>query len=299
MTSENNADNKKPCKPCRCKRILLWLAGILLAIFVVLPLAFSWLLSPTVKMLLEKFGCQMLGCPVTVEDIDISLWRGSIDIIDFKVGSPEGFKTETMSVHEIYVNLSMSSLLSDTIIIDEILIDQPQITYEIAGLRKTNIGDILANLQNFGKGTEEHPVEEPVEEEEDEIDEAGGRKVCIRQVNVKGGKIRFALTLLGNRALPIPLPNISLDNIGGDPDAAAEPEGTSIAAAINEIFTSIFTSVNDAGVKALNALSDAGKAAGDALGKAADATGDALGKAADAAGEAIDKGVKSLKNLFK
>jgi len=57
------------------------------------------------------------------------------------VGNPEGFKTESVfQLNQIRVILDPKSLLTNRIHIREILIDAPEITYEV-GLSGSNIGD--------------------------------------------------------------------------------------------------------------------------------------------------------------
>ncbi|MBO7741409.1 MAG: AsmA family protein, partial [Victivallales bacterium] len=177
MTQENTAPVESKPRKKTFKRILLWTLGILLVLIIVLPLILINYLSPLVKGAVEKFGSQAIGCPVTVEKIDISLLGGSVDIVDFKVGAPQGFKAEPISVHEVFVKVDLGSLLSDTIIVDEIRIDAPQVAYEV-GWGKTNVGAILDALQGDAPKEEKKPE---VKQEEKAEESGAGKKVCIRK----------------------------------------------------------------------------------------------------------------------
>ncbi len=145
--------------------------------------------------------------------------------------------------------------------------------------------DDLDNLLNDLEGeTKKKPAEtaKPAEAAKPaEEPKQPGKKVVIDLVRVTDGKIRLASKVTGNNALPIPLPDIEIKDIGKE-----KPEGTSMVDATCEILTTICTSVGDAVVAAAKRIKEWGeagiKAVGEAAGKAVDATKDAAKGAADA-----------------
>ena len=273
-------------------KIAAWLVGVLAVLLVIVLAVLHFALTPVVKQVTDYVGKNVLKDKIDVEDVSLNLFTGRLTIRNFKVGNPgnvqdfdpknntEKFETPTiMEVGEIYVNLNMRSLFSDKIQIREITIREPQITYEMGGFSDSNVQSILNHIkESKGPAKEEKPAEaaKPAEEPKQP-----GKKVVIDLVRVTDGKIRLASKVTGNNALPIPLPDIEIKDIGKE-----KPEGTSMVDATCEILTTICTSVGDAVVAAAKQIKEWGeagiKAVGEAAGKAVDATKDAAKGAADA-----------------
>ena len=103
-----------------------------LIIVVIVVLVFS--INSIIKHGVETVGPLALGTDVTLEKVDISLFSGKGQLKGIIIGNPEGFKTESsFKLNEVRLALDVSSLLSEKIIIDEIFIDAPEITYEKSG----------------------------------------------------------------------------------------------------------------------------------------------------------------------
>ncbi len=182
-------------------------------------------LNTIVKAGIETMGPKMVQAPVTVESVDLSPFTGSGSLKGIVVGNPEGYKTESaFKLAEVRVNVAISSLLSRKIVIQEIFVDAPEITYEL-GLGESNIGRIQKNIAEFTGPAAEG--EAPAAAEGD------GKKVQIDEFLVKDGKIRVSAKVLGGAAAPVPLPDIHLQGIGKDEG------GTSPGEAAKKIFSAI------------------------------------------------------------
>jgi hypothetical protein len=159
----------------------------------------------------------------------------------------------------------LRSLFTDRIIVDEILIDGPEITYEL-GLGNSNIGRILENVESV-TGTEEKPAQEPPPAQ-------GGKKVQINRLLITNAHVRISAKLMLGVAAPIPLPTIDMRDIG------KEKEGRTFGQVVADVFRAI-------GRGTLGAVTGTGKL---------------IGKGAGAVGHATAKGAKSvvggIKNLF-
>ena len=272
-------------------KLAAWVVGVVVALVVILLLVLHFALTPVVKQVTDYVGKNVLKDKIDVEDVSLNLFTGRLTIRNFKVGNPgnmqdfnpanntEKFETPTiMEVGEIYVNLNMRSIFSDKIQIREITIREPHITYEMGGFSDSNVQSILNHIKESKGPAEEKPAEEAKPAEEPK---KPGKKVIIDLVRVTDGKIRLASKVTGNNALPIPLPDIEIKDIGKE-----KPEGTSMVDATCEILTTICTSVGDAVVAAAKQIKEWGeagiKAVGEAAGAAVDATKDAAKGAADA-----------------
>lgn len=272
------------------------LLKILLGILVVLVLAFVVLNLFLGKIVLKTTNTAApaaLGVPVTLQDADIALLRGRAALAGLHVGNPAGFKTAgILDLGSISVRLDNSSLLSDTIVIKEITIDGLVLTYE-QGLRTSNLGALIHQLS---AGKEEEPSGQDQPEAPPAGEEKPGKKVIIEKLSITGSRMNLSLTgaaaLTGGGAIPIPLPPITLTDLGKESDGLTLTEAIEkILNAIAEVATSAISGAGkllgagagavgegaaDAGKAVVNTAADAGKALGNAASDAGKAVGDAL-----------------------
>ena len=100
----------------------------------------------------------------------------------------------------------------------------------------------------------------------------------IQKLTISGAWVKASITVLGGHAVVLPLPPISLSNIGGEGKAA---QGVTFLVAIRNILGAVFKSVTDVvtgagklaagGVKAVgNVAMDGVKAVGAGAGKTLD-----------------------------
>ena len=250
------------------KKVLI-IVGIVLVVLIVVV---QFFLGGIVKTAIETAGPQIAGVPMTVEKVGINPLGGSVNVKALVIGNPEGFKTDScMELGEFKLDIAMGSLLSDTIVIKRIRIDAPEITYE-RGLKSSNLGTLLDNLEGEKKPGKEEPAEKPEKKK-------AAKKVIIEDFQLNNAQVNATFTALGGKKLPVPLPNIHLQDIGKDSG------GTSPVEVISEVLNKVVASVGEA---ATGALKGAGDMAGKALEGATGAAGDALKGAGDTAGKALE-----------
>lgn len=258
------------------KKILSVIGIIILILIVVLVL----FLGQIIKTAVETVGPQVIGVPITLEKAGINLLSGNVQLKGLVIGNPEGFKTPgAMELGRFVVDLKMSSLFSDTIVIKQIHIDGPQITYE-QGLTGSNLGRLQKNLAP----AEKQPKKEKPQAPEEKPAKAA-KKVIIDDFLFENGKINVSVTLAGGQALTLPLPPIHLQDIG---KASA---GASIAEVVNKVLGAVIKAATDA-------VAQSGDLAGDALKGAGGAATDAAKSATDAAKGAADSIKKGLGGLL-
>ena len=266
---------------------------IVAGILVVLAIVFVALDLSLGKIVLKGVNAAApgaLGVPVTLQGSDISLMRGKAALSGLHVGNPEGFKTAgLLDLGSVSVDIDNSTLLSDTIVIKEIAIDGLVVTFE-KGLRNNNLGALIDQL-SAGK---EEP--EPSGEGEAQTAEKPGKKVVIEKLTISGSRMNFSVTglaaLTGGGSIPIPLPPITLTDLGKEKEgvtpievveeilnAIASAATTAISGAGNllgEGAGAVGAGASDAGKAVMDGASDAGKAIGNAATDAGKAVGDAL-----------------------
>ena len=94
-------------------------------------LILSLSIDSMVQSSLESTTAEVLNTSVDVEDVSISLLNGSGTITGFTIHNPEGFSDKPAAkMQEISIKMKVSSLLSDTVIVDEVRIQKPELYYE-------------------------------------------------------------------------------------------------------------------------------------------------------------------------
>ena len=131
----------------------------------------------------------------------------------------------------------MDSILTDTIIVDEILVNKPVISYEMMSLTQNNIADIINNINKYSAPKSSATAKTDVTEEV--TDNSSAKKVIIKKLTVSNGEINGAMTAAPNViSASIPLPTIELKNIG------EKSEGVSVAKSIALIMNKLLSSVS-------------------------------------------------------
>ena len=262
-----NDNNSAAPKRHRLRKAILWIAGILVVLFLVLQYA----LGTIVRQAVVAAAPSLLGTDVSIRSVHARIFSGIVAVDGMVVGPPEGFDANVFELSKFNFDLDTSSLLrsSEPIHIREIRIEDPKVAYEIKGLGNTNLKAILDKLAKAEEEEKRKPDEEKSE----------GRKVVIDRFLFQGGEVKVALW--DGKGAGVALPDIELTDIGKKSGGATGLEVTG----------QILRQISVGTVKA------AAEAVGDVAGFAADVVKDVGGAAAgvvkDVGGTAADvvKGV--------
>jgi hypothetical protein len=240
---------------------------------------FSSALNKGIKSSVEKFGPEITQTAVTLESANLSILGGSGTLKGLNVGNPEGFNSENIfALGQIDLKVDTSSVFSDKIMIDHIIIKQPEISYEKT-LTNSNVKELMKNIEEF---TGPKDTSEP----EPEAESGASKQVVIKKLVIEEGKIYVGLMGVGQT---VSLPRIEMNNIGED------GKQIGMAEALDVILTTVLTNIGPAIANA----GDLGGAAIDALKtqglEKADQTAEKVG---EAAGNAVNKATDSIKGLF-
>lgn len=84
-----------------------------------------------VESSLEETTAEVLNTSVDITDVSISLLNGSGTIKGFTIHNPEGFSEKPAAqLQEISIRMKVSSLLSDTVVVEEVKVQKPELYYE-------------------------------------------------------------------------------------------------------------------------------------------------------------------------
>jgi len=186
--------------------------GVSVTVFVLLVIALAavfFSLNSIVKKGVETVGPQMTKVEVRLGAADISPFSGSGSLSQLFVGNPDGYKTPfAIQMGGIKVGVKIGSVFSDTVVVDEINIQDPEITLE-GTLDGNNLSKILDNLKGSG-GTQAQPVAAPA---------ASGaqttKKFLVKDLVLTGAKLHVNVSGFGKSvAQTVAIPDLHLQNIG-------------------------------------------------------------------------------------
>ena len=184
-------------------------------------------LDSLVKAVVERYGSEATQARVTLKAVELSPTSGSGRLQGLVIGNPKGFNTaEAISLGDIQITLDISTLQSNPIVIKQVLITQPAVTYEYAA-SGSNLEAIQKNVQAYAAkfgGGQQPATPQGSTASGSKTDAAAERKVIIERLVVTDGKIGISHAALQGRSLSSPLPTIELKDIGKDKGGASPAE---------------------------------------------------------------------------
>jgi len=234
-------------------------------------------LDSIIKAAIEKYGTAATQAEVKLDSVKLSISSGEGSLNGLTVGNPKGFSTpQALSLGTISVKLDTSSVTGNgPIVIKEIDIEKPQVTYEVTNSGDSNLQTIQRNTMAYAGGSSGGGS---TASSSGPGSSGGGqeRKVIISDLYIRDGDIGISHALLKGKTLSAPLPTIHLTNIGKDSGGATP------AQVAQQVIGSITASASKAAnidlSKELGSLKDAAGAGAASL---KDAAGNAGGGLSD------------------
>jgi len=261
------------------KKILI--IGVILIVAVVGVGAYVLLSSidSVVKAAVEEIGSDATGTKVSLSEVEISPTSGFGALRGFRMTNPQGFgEGDAFKFDEVSLTIDVSTILSDPVVIKEIVIARPEITYAI-GPSSTNVDEIQKNVDDYAGA-------------EDGASGGGGGssegpKIIIENLYMRDGTVAVSAPVMTDETLSAPLPEIHLTDIGKDGNGATPGEVAS------QVMAAIVASAKQAAQSVdVDALMKG-------AGEMADEAQKQLEKATEGSGGAVDEATESLKKLLE
>lgn len=266
------------------KKILIALGVVVLLAVVGVVLVFTNLDS-IVRKATEKVMSYVLMVDVTVGGAKVGISEGSVEFTDIIIPNPPGYKSSrAMKFGLVKAQVDIKSFSGNEPTIKLIRLSQAEITME-AKKGGSNLQDLIDNASRLAAG-EEPPPEAPKKEEPKEAE----KKFKIDKVIVDGNVVRVAIPFLGGKTLDVPLPDMELNDLGGEGKGGVTP-----AEGMQEFLGGILASIKKAGTDILPA--DVLNGIGDTLKNLPGDVKEQLGAVTEQLGEAgkeIEGGLKSV-----
>ena len=181
-------------------------------------------LDDFIKQQIQTQGSKITNQTVLVENVEMKLMKGSGAINGFSLSNPEKYNyPHAFSFETILLDINISSLTEDVIVIDEIRINDPQAFVELAKSGSANLSDILDEIEK------NVPKSETTDEPEKETSTQSEPLIRVSKLILSGTNLSLDLSALGNKEHQLTLPDINLTNIGGDKGLPASILGAEIA----------------------------------------------------------------------
>ena len=242
-------------------------------------------LNALVKTGVETMGSKVLGVPVTLKEVDISLLSGGKDVQvslnELIIKNPDEYETDyAFSLSNIRVLVDQKSVLTNTVVIDEIIIDGLAITFE-GSLLGSNLGDIKGNMKRSTTSGSDDDTEEKTEKHEDGKKHTDGEEpeqyVHIKKVTMRNSKINLRLFDNQNEAILLTMPDFKLRDIGSKSGMTSFPNAAA------KIFDAIYEAVIKAVTKPGKLIPKSFEQFGE--------TAEEIGKSAEKFGKKLLKGL--------
>ncbi len=171
-------------------------------------------LDSLIAQLIEHYGSEMMGVPVRVDSVELSLTEGRGSIHGFRVGNPPGYAAgDAFRLGEITLDLDTEKLGATLIVLDELTVGAPQVQFEVDATGKSNFDVIMANLDAYTGGSGGGSANDAATSQSDSAE----TRIAIRRFRFEKGRVRADVSRLspGVKPMEVNLPSIALDNLGG------------------------------------------------------------------------------------
>lgn len=167
------------------------------------------------KKAVETYVPQITKTSAKLEGMDLSFMKGEISLNGLEISNPQGFKSpDVFSVKKIYVRIDPKSVLTDKIVIEQILVDGTHVSAEATykdGEITSNITKIQKNVEEYlgaSQTTDAQPVETKKEVTKTS---SSSKRVVIKDLQINNTSLTLGLM---DQTAEIGLPNIEQKNIG-------------------------------------------------------------------------------------
>lgn len=246
--------------------MLRWIligAAALVGIIVIFVIVTWSNLDSIIETAVEKYGSDVTRVQVSLDEASIDPVSGEGALSGLTVGNPAGFETDNaFSLGQIKVGLDTSSLTEDTIVIREIVITRPQVTYEY-GTDGSNVAAIQSNVDAF-----------MAQQSGGESAGGEGPKVIVENIYIRGGEVKVSATIFEGKTFDTSIPDIHLADIGKG--GGATP---------GELVDKMISAIGDA---ASAAVADLDLDLDSAVGAVKDTASDVVDSVSDTADDATD-----------
>lgn len=214
------------------RKTILIAVGAVVAIIAGVSFFLLSSLDSLVKSAIESVGSEVAGVPVRVSEVKISLTEGKGTLKGVTVGNPKGFKSDTaFKLGEVTLEFDLSSATQNPVVIRQVSVSSPEVTYEVSASGGSNIQIIQDHVRAAG-GSQSAASGEGKSE----------RKLVIDKLDITKGTVTLATPVPGSKVSGT-LGDIHLTGIGRNGGASTAQVAEAILAALTRTAMNSATSL--------------------------------------------------------
>jgi len=170
-------------------------------------LAFNYI-DVIVKVALEHYGPKVTGVSVKVGEVRISPKDGRGSIRGLELGSPAGFSApRTARFGEVRVALDPATITAPVIVIHELVLEAPQITYE-RNDKATNLDAIQRRIDAYVKQAQGDAASDGA------VSRTTRRRFIVEHFAIRGARVTMTNPALRGQGVGFDLPEVQLRDVG-------------------------------------------------------------------------------------
>ena len=257
------------------KKIVTYVVVSIAVILLVLIVGIYLFGAGMIKAEVEKVASSTLGVPVTIKSINLSILSGKVEMKGLVVKNPPGYANETLlELGDGIVNLDIGSVMSNTIKIQLVKLDDTKLTIEQKGLTN-NLKEILDKMPKEEQKEPAPKTEKP------------GKNLTVTKLEITNTNVKVKLLPIPGKSdtVSLKLDPIVMENLGTD-------KKLSVASLVGKVMGALAVGVAKQGAGLLP--DDMVKGIGSTLGKTVE-LGTSTVKTTTEAGK---NAVESVKGIF-
>ena len=231
------------------KKVLI-VVGVLVVLFGGALLFLFTNLGEIIRRAVSTYGSEATQTSVSLKEADLSVTSGEGRLGGLKVANPKGFTAPSaFEVSNVSLKIDTASLSSDVVLVREVLIEGPQVTFELGPDLKSNLQQIQDAVSAYTKGDDDGGGKRGGGKGGGQGggagDGSGGgngksggksddKLFIIDNLVIRGGRVTLASSIGGDRSKSVDLPEIRLTDIGKDGGGAT---GAQVAKIVLEKLT--------------------------------------------------------------
>ena len=203
------------------KKFILFLLILVVLVGAAAVIVLAGSLDGKIHDAIETTGTEMLGEPVQVGGVSISLTNGSGEITGLRVANPEGYTDpNAMAVGKILLDVDLTSVAGSPKRLNEFILESPEVYLEVLEDDRLNFEELAPNLQ---QQIESAPPPEADTESEDSEEDPADVLIAIDHLKIAGVKLTLRHPEISDGVKEITLADIDLKDVGGS-DGLTGPE---------------------------------------------------------------------------
>ncbi len=246
------------------KKVLKSIIIIVLVLVILVVMLIHLFGDHALKAGVETAATKALGVNVTIGDLSLSLLRGKLELRDLVIDNPPGYQhPELLNFGKAHINVSVTSLLSDTVEIEQMTFEDITMVIEQKGLTN-NLNEVLDALPS-GKAAPKETSEEP---------ETEAKNLHIDDLEISNVVVKVKLLPIPGKAdtVTLKVAPIKMTDLGSDDNLSTAKLTGKVLAAIaagvaqqgggllpKDLVGSLNTTLKDKGDLFIDSSKDIGK----------------------------------------